>query len=233
MSKSRPGLVVGLMEAMELYGADAIRVSELFAGPVEADIDWEDVSVDGNKKWLARVWRVVLDNADRIRDAGPATGDSALRRTTHQKIAAVTESYERFAFNLAIARMHELTNELVDVKTQSDEDVREAIDALLVMLSPIAAFMTEELWQRLGRAGSVHRQAWPRADAALTSFETTTMIVQVGGKVRDKIDVPSGIGENEMKELALASEKVRAHLEDRTVVKEIVVPPKLVNFVVR
>jgi leucyl-tRNA synthetase len=234
MSKSRPGLVVGLKDAIERYGADALRVSELFAGPVEADIDWADVSVDGNRKWLARVWRLVLEHAERIRAAGAPTGDSPLRRATHVRIAAIADDYERFRFNTAIAKLHELTNAIEELGAgATDADVAEAVEALLVILSPIAPFITEELWSRLGREGSIHRHRWPSFNEALTTVDRLTMVVQVNGKVRDRIEVPAGIGEDEMREVALASEKIKQYVEGKQIVKIHVVPPKLVSIVVR
>ncbi|MFN2613709.1 MAG: class I tRNA ligase family protein, partial [Actinomycetota bacterium] len=232
MSKSRPGMIVGLIEAIEAYGADAIRVSELFAGPVETDIDWEDVSVEGNKKWLARVWRLVLDNAARITNAAAPSGASALRRATHQRLVTVAEDFERFRFNTAIAKLHELTN-AIDSADASDEDRAEAIEALLIMLSPIAPFITEELWQRLGRGGSIHRASWPVADQALTVVDTVTAVFQVNGKVRDRVEVPANIDEETLRARALEAPNVRRHLDGAEIAKTIVVPPKLVNVVTK
>ena len=233
MSKSRPGMIVSLDEAMEHYGADAIRVSELFAAPVEADIDWETVSVEGNKRWLARVWRLTLENADRIAGGGPASGSSALRKTTHRKIAAITEDFDGYRFNTAIARMHELTNAVADAADASADDLREAVGALLIMLSPIAPFITEELWHRLGADDSIHRTAWPRHDASLVAVDTVTAVISVNGKVRDRIDVPVDFDEESLRARALESSNVKRHIEGLEIVKTIVVPPKLVNIVVK
>jgi len=128
----------------------------------------------------------------------------------------------------------ELTNEIVAAGPgASDADVGEAIDALVRMLAPMAPFISEELWHRLGRDGSVHKADWPEADASLVREETAMMVVQVNGKVRDKIDVPTDVSEDQMVERARASDKVRAHLEGHEVIKTIAVPPKLINFVVR
>jgi leucyl-tRNA synthetase len=233
MSKSRPGMIVALDDAIEHYGADAIRVSELFAAPVEADIDWETVSVDGNKRWLARVWRLTLENADRIATGGPASGSSALRKTTHQKIAAITEDFDGYRFNTAIARMHELTNAIADASDASADDLREAIGALLIMLSPIAPFITEELWHRLGADDSIHRAAWPKHDASLVAVDTVTAVISVNGKVRDRIEVPVGSDEESLRARALESPNVQRHIEGLEIVKTIVVPPKLVNIVAK
>ena len=232
MSKSRGNLVTPAA-IVEQYGADTARVTMLFAGPFEADVDWADVSPQGVFRWLSRVWKIVLQRAARVVEAGEPSGDSPLRRATHHAIAGVTKDLERFRFNTAIAKLMTLTNELADAKDASDPDVAEAVFALLPMLAPSAPFIAEELWARLGRDGSIHMSAWPEADPALVAEETATMVVQVNGKVRDRIEVPVGIDQDEMLSRAKASEKVRAHLDGKEIVKTVVVPPKLVNIVVK
>ncbi|MGZ4120874.1 MAG: leucine--tRNA ligase [Actinomycetota bacterium] len=229
MSKSRGNLVTP-GEIVERYGADAARVTMLFAGPFEADVDWADVSPQGVYRWLTRVWRVVTENASR---AGTAEGASALRRATHRAIEGVGHDLDRFRFNTAIAKLMTLTNEIADARDASDADVAEGIDALVRLLAPMAPFITEELWHRLGRTDSVYRASWPEADPALTAVDHVTMVVQVSGKVRDKIEVPADIDEEEMTARALASDKVRAYIDGRDVAKTVVVPPKLINIVVR
>jgi leucyl-tRNA synthetase len=232
MSKSRGNLVTPTAIVDE-HGADAARVTMLFAGPIEADVDWADVSPHGVFRWLSRVWRITLENAARIRSAPAPSGDSPLRRATHQAIDGVTRDLDRFRFNTAIAKLMTLTNEIHDAADAADADVAEAITALIVMLAPSAPFITEELWHRLGREGSIHRSAWPEVDPALTVSESVVMVVQVNGKVRDRIDVPPGIDQDAMVAAAKASEKVHPHLDGKNVVKTIAVPPKLVNFVVK
>ena len=230
MSKSRGNLVTP-SAIIEAYGADAARVTMLFAGPYEADVDWADVSPQGAFRWLSRVWRLTLQNLARIRDAGEPSGASALRHATHRAIEGVTHDLDRFRFNTAIAKMRTLTNEIADADA-TDADVAEAFGALLHLLAPFAPFVTEELWHRLGREGSIHMAPWPAADRSLVAQETVTMVVQVNGKVRDRIEVPAGISEDEMVERAKASEKVRAQLDGKAIARTIVKPPKLVNIVV-
>jgi leucyl-tRNA synthetase len=233
MSKSRGNLVTP-SAIVDQYGADAARVTMLFAGPYEADVDWADVSPQGVFRWLSRVWRLALENADRMKSAAAPAGESALRRATHRAIEGVTHDLERFRFNTAIAKLMTLTNEISDAKKQApDADVSEAIEALIKMLAPSAPFIVEELWHRLGRQGSIHLSSWPTAEPALAKQESVTMVIQVNGKVRDRIDVPSTIVHDEMIERAKASERVRSQLDGKDIVKTIAVPPKLVNFVVR
>ena len=235
MSKSRGNLVTPAA-IVDQYGADAARVTMLFAGPFEADVDWADVSPQGVFRWLSRVWRLTLESAGRMAGAGAPSGEDPLRRATHRTIEGVTHDLERFRFNTAIAKLMTLTNEIADAADQAkDADLTEAILALVQMLAPSAPFIAEELWQRLGpqQEGSVHMSPWPDADPALVAQETVVMIVQVDGKVRDRIDVPAEISEQRMLEHAKASERVRPYLDGRNIVKTVVVPPKLVNFVVK
>jgi leucyl-tRNA synthetase len=192
------------------------------------------VSPHGVFRWLSRVWKLTLSNAERVRTAGPTSGQSELRRRTHRAIDGVTTDFERYRFNTAISKLMVLSNDIGELAAaSSDDDVAEAIGSLLKMLAPFAPFITEELWNLLGGEGSIHRSSWPEVERSLTVEETVTLIVQVNGKVRDRIEVPAGIGSEELQERAMASEKVRGHVEGKTIQKVIVVPPKLVNVVVR
>jgi leucyl-tRNA synthetase len=233
MSKSRGNLVTP-SEIVDAHGADTARVTMLFANPIEDDVDWADVSPQGVHRWLARVWRITLENADRVRAGGAASGDGALRKRTHQTIEGVSHDLDRFRFNTAISKLMVLSNEISEKAAgSSDSDVSEAVTSLLTMLSPFAPFITEELWHRVGGEGRLAKSAWPSFDPTLTVQEAVTMVVQVNGKVRDRMDVPAAITEDEMIALATSAEKVRTHLDGKTVVKTIVVPPKLINIVVK
>jgi leucyl-tRNA synthetase len=232
MSKSRGNLVTP-SEIVDAHGADTARVTMLFANPIEDDVDWADVSPQGVHRWLARVWRITLENANRVRAGGVASGDGALRKQTHQAIAGVSHDLDRFRFNTAISKLMVLSNEISDKGADaSDAEVAEAVTALLVMLSPFAPFITEELWHRVGGDGRIAKSEWPSFDPALTVQEAVTMVVQVNGKVRERMDVPTTITEDEMIARATDAGKVRALIGGKTVVKTIVVPPKLVNIVV-
>jgi leucyl-tRNA synthetase len=239
MSKSR-GNVVEPQEAFAHYGADALRLYLLFSGPPDQDFDWPEEGVTAIGRvtfpWLRRVWRLCEENRDVVSvgelHMGPA--ERALRRQIHKTIKVVTEDYETFSFNTAIARLMELVNNAGRYKTVGGGHpgvLRELIETLLKLLAPMAPYLTEEQWHRLGHEDSVHSQPWPRYDEELAAEEETTMVVQVNGKVRDTITVPVDVSEERMKELALASEKVAGHLGGNPPAKVIVKPPKLVSLV--
>ncbi|HEU5033169.1 MAG TPA: leucine--tRNA ligase [Mycobacteriales bacterium] len=237
MSKSK-GNLVNLQEEIGKYGPDAVRLTMLFAGPPEDDIDWADVSPTGSVKWLARVWRVGADVGGAGIGSDPATGDPALRRAVHKLIADATEQCEQKRYNVAIARLMELTSALrkaVDGGALGDAAgvaaVREGAEALAAMLSVFAPFAAEEVWELLGNAPSVVSAGWPTFDPALLVEDTVTCVVQVAGKLRDKFEVPVGIGADDLRERALAREAVQRALADRPVRTVIVRAPKLVNVV--
>jgi leucyl-tRNA synthetase len=225
MSKSK-GNIVEPMPLVERYGADAIRVTMLFANKPEDDIDWADVSPEGVRSWLDRVWRATHEAVERKDgDAGP------LRRFTHRTIREVTELYERYRFNVAVARLMELTNQ-IRAALDRGEPAREGASALVQMIAPMAPFVAEELWRGvLGEDGSVHRSAWPSFDPDLAREETVTLVVQVDGRVRDRIEVAPDVSEEEAERLARASEGARRTIGDRDVARVIVRLPKLVNLV--
>jgi leucyl-tRNA synthetase len=240
MSKSR-GNLVDPSEAFELYGADALRLYMLFSGPPEQDFDWPGEGVRSIGRvawpWLQRVWRLCEDNRDLVAvgELQESVLDRALRRQVHRTIRVVSEDFERWSFNTAIARLHELVNNAYRYRGAGGGHpgvMAELIDALLKLLAPMAPYITEELWHRLGHQDSIHTQAWPTFDPELASVDEVTMVVQVNGKVRDKLEVPAGITEEEMKARALASAKVGAHLGGREPRKVIAKPPKLISLVV-
>jgi leucyl-tRNA synthetase len=233
MSKSR-GNLVRLSDELDEHGVDAVRLTMVFAGPPEDDIDWADVSAHGSARFLARAWRLAGDVRSPV-DADPATGDLALRKVTHKAVDEATKAIESFRFNVAVARAMELVNaarKAVDSGPgPEDAAVREAAEAVAVILSLVAPFTAEEMWERLGHQPSIARAGWPVADPTLLVQDTVTCVVQVAGKVRERLDVSPDIGENELRELALAAEPVRRALEGRSVRTVIVRAPKLVNVV--
>jgi leucyl-tRNA synthetase len=232
MSKSL-GNGVDLGGQLAAYGVDAIRLTIVFAGPPEEDIDWADMSPGSTLKWLGRVVRLA-------KDASALTGDGrdlAVDRAVARAVDDVTRLIESQRLNVAIARFHELTSVL---RKAVDGDVgpasvRDGVEALAVMLSCYAPYTAEELWSRMGHdveAGdSVHASTWPTADPELLVEDSVTCVVQVAGKVRDRLEVPPGIGEDELRELALATDGVVRALEGRGVRTVIVRAPKLVNVV--
>jgi leucyl-tRNA synthetase len=238
MSKSS-GNLVELGPTIEEWGADASRVTIMFAGPPQDDVDWATVSVSGVHKWLGRVWRVVNEVA-RVGGADVSASESrapeALLAAAHRTLKAVTTDYERFGFNVAISKMMVLTSDIQGALDggASPEAIREAAEILVRMIAPMAPHLAEELWREtLGHGESVMRAGWPPWDEALARVEEVVMVVQVDGRVRDRITVPADIGEDECRERALASNRVKRFLEGAEVERIVVRPPKLVNVVTR
>ncbi|HEY7668089.1 MAG TPA: class I tRNA ligase family protein, partial [Actinomycetota bacterium] len=230
MSKTK-GNIVEPMPIVERWGADTMRLIMLFAGPFEDDIDWKLIEAPADRRpgvnaWLGRVFAAVDEAVQR-----DVEDDPELVRLTHRTIRGVTEDLERFRFNTAISKLQVLTN---GMRTALDagRGARVAAGPLAQMLAPFAPFAAEELWRTvLGHETSVHVSSWPSFDAALAAEDAVTMIVQVDGKVRDKLEVAADASEDAILELARASENARRAIGDRRVVKEIARPPKLVNFV--
>jgi leucyl-tRNA synthetase len=234
MSKSR-GNVVAPDEYVARLGADAVRIYLMFIGPWEQGGEWDDSGLAGVSRWLNRVWNLVLSPAETasLPDA-PATRE--LRRLMHKTIRRVTEDTERFRFNTMVAALMEYTNGLTRAKEAGPVDGsawRDAIDALLLLIAPSAPHLAEELWQRTRHAYSIHNQSWPAWDEDLAREEEITLVVQVNGKLRDRLQVPADITEERAKELALASARVRAHTDRKQMLRVIYVPGRLVNVVVR
>jgi leucyl-tRNA synthetase len=242
MSKSR-GNTVSPAEYVERYGADTARTYVCFMGPPERGGDWSDEGVEGVNRFLSRLWRlceeVEAKRAGEV-DAGAAEGDAReLLAKAHWAIDKVTRDFQRgFQFNTAIAATMELVNEAYRLKDGLYADpagvaaVRFATATAASLIFPFAPHLGAEVWERL-RGGRVWEQAWPEPDPELLASDTVTLIVQVNGKLRDRIEAAADAGEAELLALARASEKVRRHLDGKDVVKEIVVPGKLVNLVVR
>jgi leucyl-tRNA synthetase len=205
----------------------------LFAGPFEDDIDWKLIAGDPDRRpgvhqWLGRVFTVVDEAAERAGEE-----PEALVRLTHRTIRDVTDDIERFRFNVAISKLMVLTNEM-RAALDAGGAARGAAEALVLLLAPFAPFAAEELWREvLRREGSVHAATWPSFDAALAVEESVTLVVQVDGKVRAKLDVPADADDEAVLELARASENARRAIGDRQVVNEIVRAPRLVNLVTR
>jgi leucyl-tRNA synthetase len=235
MSKSLDNMV-DLQEQIDRHGPDAVRVTMLFAGPPDEDIDWADVSVAGAEKWLARVRRLA-------RDVGPVAADTApgrsadLQRDVHLLIDQTTRLMETRGFNVAIARLMELTSLIrraVDGEPgPGDPAVREGMSALIRMLSCVAPFTAEDGWELLGAPPCVAEQPWPETDPALVADQPETCVVQVDGRVQARIEVAAGIGADELRTLALGAPEVVAALGGTEVGRVIVRPPRLVNIMRR
>jgi leucyl-tRNA synthetase len=237
MSKSL-GNGVDLGEQLAAHGVDAIRLTMIFASPPADDIDWADVRPEASVKFLGRVWRIAADTAAAGAPAGPAgpdAGDLGLRKVTHRTIDEVTRLVESRRLNVAVARLMELATaarRTIDSGPgAADPAVREAAETLTVLLSLFAPYTAEECWELLGRPASVALAGWPVADPALLVEDLVTCVVQVAGKVRDRLEVPPGISEDELREQALAAPGVSRALDGRGVRTVIVRAPKLVNVV--
>ena len=242
MSKSK-GNVVSPEEIIQKYGADTARLFILFAAPVERDLEWSDQGVEGAFRFLNRVWRIVAHFEDAIKeglddyDRSTLTAEEkSLRRTLHQTIKKVTEDVgERFMFNTAISAVMELVNAFYAFQDKAVHPglVRELSFALVKMLAPFAPHITEELWSRMEGKGSVHDARWPKFDRAAIVEDEVEIVLQINGKVRDKLTVLANIEPQEMEKLALAQPKVVELTAGKTIVKVICVPKKLVNIVVK
>ncbi|HET8561829.1 MAG TPA: leucine--tRNA ligase [Marmoricola sp.] len=233
MSKSL-GNGVSLGEQLASYGVDAVRLTLVFAGPPEDNIDWADVSPAGSLRFLQRAWRLSGDVTSSP-GTDPAAGDVALRRVTHRTVHEAAELVEGQRFNVMVARVMELVNatrKAIDAGPGAgDPAVREAAEAVAVLLSLVAPYTAEEMWERLGHAPSVARSGWPAVDAALLVEDSVTAVVQVQGKVKARLEVSPSISEADLEALALSDEAVQRALAGKQVRKVIVRVPKLVNVV--
>ena len=235
MSKSR-GNVVNPDEVVGVMGADAVRCFLMFIGPWDQGGPWSDVGINGVARWLNRVWALAERNPQ---DLATGTPDPQAVRDTlrilHQTMRKCHADLDRFKFNTAIAALMELVNHLSKVWAEASIDPdtwQECIEKFLLLLAPIAPHISEEMWERTGHAYSIHQQSFPEWDESLAADETITLVVQVNGKVRDRIEVPANIDESTANELALASSKVQPYTEGKVVDKAIYVPGRLVNVVV-
>ncbi|WP_175393328.1 leucine--tRNA ligase [Brevibacillus laterosporus] len=238
MSKSK-GNVVSPDEMIEKYGADTVRLFILFAAPPERDLDWTDTGVEGSFRFLNRVWRLVESNQELFQAPYQvaANDDAAkdLYRTTHHTIKKVTEDIgERYTFNTAISTIMELVNKMYSYPAESDRGTFAfAMETLIILLAPIAPHISEEMWQQLlGKTSSVHMQEWPTFDPKALVLDEVEIVIQINGKVRDKLVVANGLSKDELEKHVLAHEKGIALIDGKTVRKVIAVPGKLVNIVV-
>jgi leucyl-tRNA synthetase len=227
MSKSK-GNVAGPDHLVEEYGADAVRLYILFLGPADQDMEWTDTGIEGIVRFLRRLWRIVGEVAERA----PADGerDTPLARKANTTVAKVTDDIgRRFQFHTPIAAVMELVNDLG--RSPGDPAVRFAAETAVSLIQPYAPHIAEELWERLGHE-RLWEQPWPEADPELLARDTFELVIQVNGKVRDRVQVAADTPESELIALAKASERVQAHLDGKEIRQTIVVPRKLVNLVV-
>ncbi len=228
ISKRSGGAAFGPDLFVERYGADAVRLCILFLGPANEDMEWTEEAAEGMARFVRRLWRVVNEVVEQAPGGGP--NDGPLARKAHETIAKVTDDVgRRFAFNTGISAVMELVNELS--RDTSGTDARFAAETAVSLIQPYAPHVAEELWERLGHE-RLWEQPWPAADPVLLERDTVEVVLQVNGKLRDRVQVPASISDEELVALARASERVQAHLNGGEPRKTIVVPGKLVNFVV-
>ena len=224
MGKRHPKYCINPNDIAKKYGADTLRLYEMFMGPLEADKPWSDTGVEGARRWLDRVYRLYTEE-NKIKDEE----NKNLEKIFHQTVKKVTEDYETLNFNTAISQM------MIFINAVYKEDVfprKYAMD-FIKLLNPIAPHMTEEIWSLMGHDNTIAYEEWPKYDIEKTKEDTFFMVVQVNGKVRGKIEVATDTSKEEMEKLAYEIENVKVHIEGHDVVKTIVVPKKLVNIVIK
>jgi leucyl-tRNA synthetase len=234
MSKSR-GNLVKLSDELDKHGVDAIRVSLVFAGPPEDDVDWADVSPAGSLKFLNRAWRISQDVSSKV-DIDFKTGNLELRKVTHKTLADIELAVESFRFNVVIARIMELVNatrKAIDSGCgASDAAVREAAQTIAIALSLVAPYTAEDMWEKLGHKPAIANAGWPKIDQSLIGADNVIVILQVNGKIKDRIEVSPSISKEELEQIARENAEIKGALSGQDVKKVIVVAPKLVNFVI-
>lgn len=226
MSKSR-GNVVNPDEVVAKYGADTLRLYEMFMGPLDASIAWSENGLEGSRKFLDRVWRLIVDENNKMRDRITTLNDGKLDKVYNQTVKKVTEDYETLHFNTAISQLMVFVNEAYKV----DALPYEYIEGFVQLLAPIAPHMGEELWAILGNEGGISYAKWPTYDEAALVEDEIEVVFQVNGKVRAKANVARDLAKEDLEKLALENELIKENIEGKTVRKVIVVPNKLVNIV--
>ncbi|MGC4944411.1 leucine--tRNA ligase [Kribbella sp. DT2] len=233
MSKSL-GNGVNLGDQLDEFGVDAIRLTMVFAGPPDDDIDWADLSPGGSLRFLQRAWRL-SGSVEAPVGADPSTGDLALRKITHRTVADASELIDSYRFNVMVARVMELVNatrKAIDSGPgAADPAVREAAETVAILLSLVAPYTAEDMWENLGHQPTVAKAGWPTVDPALLVEDSVTCVVQIAGKVKERLEVAPDISDADLEKLALDSEAVQKALDGRGVRKVIVRAPKLVNIV--
>jgi leucyl-tRNA synthetase len=241
MSKSKNN-GIDPQQVIEQYGADTVRLFIMFTAPPEQTLEWSDSGVEGAHRFLKRVWKLVHDFVEASANKAPALSEvtldkthKELRRELHKAIAKVSDDIgRRNTFNTAIAAIMELINRLAKAKLDSEADLAvmaEAVEAVVIMLTPIVPHMSHELWLQLGNEGIIEDQAWPAIDQSAMVEDEKLVIVQVNGKVRSKITVAANANQDEVEKLGLSEENVAKFTEGKTIRKIIYVPGKLLNIV--
>ncbi len=233
MSKSR-GNVIAPDEYVKGVGADVVRTYLMFIGPWDQGGEWNDSGINGAARWLNRVWELASQDKDGLPQKGSSISDKNLEREMHLAIKKVTGDLDRFKYNTAISSLMEYTTQISEQHRQGQVSVNvwtTALDNLLIMMSPIVPHLTEELWESIGNSFSIHKQEWPRYDSDLATHEEITLVVQVNGKLRDRIQAPAELEEEGAKQMAFSSEKVEGYLQGKEIKKIIYIKGRLINIV--
>ena len=223
MSKSK-GNVVEVEDMLDKYGADTLRLFVLFAGPPERDLEWSDSGMEGMHRFLKRLWRLALT----LPEHAESEGSAPMQRRIHRTIKKVTDDIERVHFNTAISAIMELLN----AACAQESEAAEAVDAIILLLAPFAPYISEELWHRRGHSDSIHHQPWPDFDPEIAEEEEITVVIQINGRLRDRIVVSAGMAEDEIREIALNRERVKSWITGKKIHRIIVIQDRLVNIVV-
>ena len=232
MSKSK-GNGVAPEEVIDKYGVDTARMFILFKAPPEKDLEWEESDVEGQSRFLNRVWRLVFDYLQKAPTPGETSGEKNLKRAIHTAIKEISEDLEGdYQFNTGVSELMKLSNAITEAKCYHSPVYREALEVLLILIAPFAPHISEQLWQELGHKTSVHSQTWPKFDENALKLDEITLVIQIMGKTRGNISVPANLSKEELEESARQSEIAQRYLEGKTIKKIIVVPGKLVNFVI-
>jgi leucyl-tRNA synthetase len=236
MSKSR-GNVEAPDAYVSEYSADAVRCYMMFIGPFEAGGSFKAENLEGVWRFLNRFWNVVSESwVEGSVDTRETAESRSIEQLRHKTIKRVTDDISHFRFNTALAALMEANNVLVKMQSEPaarTATYRKALETMMQLLAPLAPHITEELWQQTGHDGSIHVSEWPSFDEAMTQDSTFTLVIQVNGKIRDRIEVPATISENEVRKIAMSNEKAIAFIGDATVQKVIYIPGRLINIVAR
>ena len=228
MSKSK-GNVVNPDDIVEEYGADTLRMYEMFMGPLDASIPWSEKGLGGANRFVHRIWNLIIDDNDQLRDRVTTLNDGALDKIYNQTVKKVTEDYEELHFNTAISQMMIFVNEA----HKADALPLEYMEGFVKLVAPIAPHIAEELWTKLGHVGTISYQPWPTYDESKLVETTVEIVVQINGKVRQHLEVAKDANKEDLEKVALADERIQAELIDKNIVRVIAVPGRLVNIVVK
>lgn len=228
MSKSK-GNVINPDDIVSSHGADTLRLYEMFMGPLDAAIAWSENGLDGSRRFLDRVWRLIVTEDGSLNNKIVESNDKSLDKVYNQTVKKVTEDFDALSFNTAISQLMVFINDCY----KANEIYKPYIEGFVKMLAPIAPHICEELWSKLGHNETITYQPWPTFDESLLVDDEVEIVVQVNGKVRAKLNIPKDLSKEEMQDLALANDNVKMSIEGKEIKKIIAVPQKLVNIVAK